>query len=145
MRLLRTFRALDADGRHLIIEATVLLGFAWVGLRTLSFATLRRSLDGYANRIGAGSRASLPRIGWAVNAVGRQFPAARTCLMEALAADVMLRRRGYRSELHFGVRKRTDSSQPLDAHAWVECDGEIVVGELDNLADYALQSAPERS
>jgi len=145
MHLWRAFRALDAEGRRLIVEATVLLAFVWVGLRTLSFATLRRLLDGYAKRVAAGSRAPLPRIGWAVDAVGRRFPAARTCLMEALAADVMLRRRGYRSEVHFGVRKRNDRSQPLDAHAWVECNGGIVVGELENLADYALQSAPERS
>jgi transglutaminase superfamily protein len=144
MRLWRVFRSLDPDARRLIVEAGWLLAFVWIGLRTLSFANLRRALDRHATARGRGSRASRSQIGWAVSAAGRRLP-GRTCLMEALAADVMLRRRGYESELHLGIRKTGDRSQPLDAHAWVECDGAVVVGELEGLAQYTLQSGIDRS
>ena len=84
------------------------------------------------------------RIAWAVTAVARRLPGRITCLSEAIAAHTMLRHRGFRPELHFGVREHSHSSQPLDAHAWVECGGKIVVGELENLADYAVLTAPGR-
>jgi Transglutaminase-like superfamily len=81
--------------------------------------------------------ASPSAIAWAVGAVARRYHARPTCLVEALAADVMLRRRQYPSALHLGVRKMDNCSRPLDGHAWVECEGSIVVGHLDNLAIYA--------
>jgi transglutaminase superfamily protein len=142
-RLWRVSRSLGPDARRLVVEAAVLLGFVWVGLRILSFAKLRHALDRCATRPGRGSRSSRSQIGWAVGAAGRRLP-GRTCLMEALVADVMLRRRGYNSELHLGIRKTSDPSQPLDAHAWVESEGGIVVGALETLAQYTLQSGIDR-
>jgi hypothetical protein len=132
----RKFRALDADRRWLIVEATALVGVIWLSLRIVSFAKLRRALDACSNRVLPGSSTPLAAIGWAVSAGGHRFPAKRTCLVEALAADVMLRRRHYKPALHLGVRKTDDRLRPLDGHAWVECDGVIIVGHLDNLADY---------
>ena len=72
-----------------------------------------------------------------MSAVARRFPAQRTCLIEALAADVMLRRRQYRTALHLGVQKTTNRMRPLDGHAWVECNGVVVVGHLEDLAKYS--------
>jgi hypothetical protein len=62
-----------------------------------------------------------------------------TCLRQALAADAMLRRYGFASQLRLGVqRHRGPSSTSLQSHAWVECDGAIVVGGIEGLADYAV-------
>ena len=140
----RTFRALSADRRRLIVEAAALTGVIWLGLRTLSFANLRRALEAYAKRARRGSHSSLAEIGWAVVAAGRRFPTKRTCLVEALATDVMLRRRQHESVLHLGVRKTADCLRPLDGHAWVECDGMIVVGHVEDLVEYtgAAWSSP---
>jgi hypothetical protein len=140
MRDWARFRALDAERRRLVIEAAVLLGFVRLGLRTLSLGRLRRALHSCSRGRRSGSRESLENIGWAVRAAARRFPAPRTCLMEALAADVMLRRRGYNSELHLGVRKTPDRAGPLDGHAWVACGGNVVVGFLETLSDYARLS-----
>ena len=55
----------------------------------------------------------------------------------------MLRRRGLTSELRLGVRRPREGK--FQAHAWVECEGDIVVGDLDELAEYAPLAAPSRS
>ena len=50
----------------------------------------------------------------------------------------MLRRRGYASEIRFGVRP--EGRGMLAAHAWVEHDGEIVFGAIHGQADYTALS-----
>ncbi len=63
------------------------------------------------------------RIAWAVPAAAQAVPRC-TCLVRALAGRRMLWRRGIRSELRIGVAKSPD----FQAHAWLECDGTIVIG-----------------
>jgi hypothetical protein len=136
MQLWQQFRALDGSARWLIIEAVTLMVIIQAGFRTLSYAMLRRGLDN-VKALRAGSRHSPSRIGWAVNAVGRRLP-GRTCLSEALAADVMLCRHGYSPIVRLGIRKTDGRSARPEAHAWVECGGKIVTGELSMLDDYKL-------
>jgi hypothetical protein len=51
----------------------------------------------------------------------------------------MLHRRGYPADLRIGVYGRaTNAARPLEAHAWVECEGRVVVGKVQNLADYTV-------
>jgi hypothetical protein len=57
-------------------------------------------------------------------------------LIEALAAEAMLRRRGFDARFMLGVSRPTDRG--LGAHAWIELDGEVIVGSLDTLASYAV-------
>jgi hypothetical protein len=67
-------------------------------------------------------------IGWSVEAVGRRIPGMR-CLSRALAAEVILRRAGGDPQLCFGVVH--DVRGGIEAHAWVEDAGDIVVGRQD--------------
>ncbi|MBV8781695.1 MAG: lasso peptide biosynthesis B2 protein [Phycisphaerae bacterium] len=67
------------------------------------------------------------RIGSAVSAAGHRIPKA-DCLPRALALQYLLRRHGIESELCLGVRQ--DTNRPFTAHAWVTCDGQIVIGDL---------------
>ena len=141
------FQALDPGERLLVREAAVVLILVWAGLGLLNFSTLRRLLDRYASaRMSPrGARPAPDRIGWAVMAVARRSPVPMTCLRQALAADAMLQRHGFASKLCLGVRRhRSISSASLQSHAWVESEGAIVVGELDELADYAVLAAPGR-
>lgn len=146
-RHLEAFRALCADDRVLVLEAAVLLVLLRVGLWNLSFATTRRVLNSYSSpkQTPAGFRAhqTVSRIAWAVSAVARRLPARTTCLVEALAGEAMLRRRGLAPTLRIGVREPGSGPTPLDAHAWVECAGSVVIGGLANLADYAVFSVPK--
>ncbi len=135
----RRFRALDQGDRWLIVEAIILIGIVQAGLRTVRFATLLRLLAG-AKQIRAGAQHPPARIGWAIDATARLMP-GRTCLSDALVADVMLCRRGLQSILRLGVKKRHQPDVPLEAHAWVESDGSIVAGRLETLDEYRVFGA----
>ena len=62
---------------------------------------------------------------WAVRGVSRAVPGA-TCLTQALAAQILLSRRGCSSRLRIGVARGPAGG--LLAHAWLESDGVVVLG-----------------
>ena len=138
------FRALTRDDWRLVVEASILSAFVYVGVRTLSFGSLRRALKACSRRGTRESRDDVARIAWAVQAASRRIPGGRTCLVEALAADVMLRRRGYEPVLHLGIRKQGHPAQPLNGHAWVVCENQIVVGGVGDLVEYVPLHLPQR-
>lgn len=125
----------------MVVEAAALLLLVRAGLSLLPFNTLRRTLRYYSDRpqAAAASSALVPRVAWAVMAAARRLPMRTTCLVESLAGDAMLRRRGLSSTLRFGVRPPTRGE--LAAHAWVEHDGTVVFGALDELHEYSVLSA----
>jgi hypothetical protein len=57
-----------------------------------------------------------------------------TCLSQALATHILLVRSGYPAQVRIGVAK-TDRGR-LEAHAWVEGDGQILVGDVAGLSRY---------
>src|SRR5690606_21028653 len=60
----------------------------------------------------------------AVRASGRRLWRS-TCLVEALAAQMLLARHGVHSTLRIGVEM---DGEEFGAHAWVEVNGQVVVG-----------------
>ena len=64
-------------------------------------------------------------VAWAVRSASRVVPGA-TCLTQALAAKLVLSRRGYSSRLRIGVAR--GPGHRLRAHAWLEANGVVVVG-----------------
>ena len=71
--------------------------------------------------------------------MARYLPFPTTCLTNSLVVDGMLRRRGYASEIRFGVRPPEGGA--LAAHAWVEHDGRVVFGETQDFGQYSVLSA----
>jgi hypothetical protein len=129
-RLSRFFRLSGAE-RVLLIQATILLVAIRLGLRALRFARLRnllarlgRTRNRPEDQLDAAAR---DRTIWAVETVSRQFPAIGTCLMQALAIHALLARQGYDSNLRIGVTR--DSDGKFMAHAWLEKNGVILIGE----------------
>ncbi|MCE7698044.1 MAG: lasso peptide biosynthesis B2 protein [Methanobacterium paludis] len=59
-----------------------------------------------------------------MNVAGEYVPRS-TCLSKAMAAQILLSRHNYPSKLKIGVIKENE----FEAHAWVEVDNEVVVGE----------------
>jgi hypothetical protein len=118
------------------------MALVWTGLRVLRFPALRRLLDRYAStrtrvRAGEPSLTTIGNVRWAITAVAARFPSA-TCLVQALAADAILRRRGLAPELHIGVRAQAHTAIPIEAHAWVECDGSVAIGSIGDLSDFTV-------
>jgi hypothetical protein len=131
----RAVRRLSAADGVLLIEAAILLVAVRFGLALMGFRRLRTALP----RVTTSRQQPRDRVVWAVKAIARRLPAAR-CLSQALVMNALLSRHGHASDLKIGVRlaDRTVRDVPLDAHAWVECDGRIVIGAIADLDEYAV-------
>src|SRR5579871_5632886 len=53
-----------------------------------------------------------------------------TCLTQALVAQAILRQHGYSPQFKIGVGR--NDAKNFQAHAWIELDGKVVIGELPN-------------
>lgn len=127
--LLNRFIHLPAAERRLLLKAGLLLGGIKLGLLVLDFQALERLLgrvpqapDGLRKV----DRASTEKVVWAVELAGRYMPMARTCLTQAMTSQVLLARRGHPTILHIGVV--TKGREEFEAHAWLESEGEVVIG-----------------
>jgi hypothetical protein len=58
-----------------------------------------------------------------------------TCLPQALVGYLLCMRYGYRVRLRAGIVRRKDKE--FLAHAWLEHDGEVVLGDLPHLSEFA--------
>lgn len=140
MPVMRRYTALDRPHRRLLLEAAWLVGGAWAGLRLFRFSVLRRLAHHCAESSPAANPApgtEIDQVRWAIAAIARRFPPA-TCLVQAVAGDILLRRRGLASELHIGVRTPGKGGAHIEAHAWLECNGVVAIGDLENLADFTV-------
>ena len=138
MRRLQKFLRLSGDDRVLLFKAIFLVAGVRLGLWLLPFRIVRRLTYQLSNS-GASSECAAPvlmdRRIWAVKIASRFVPAA-TCLVQALAANVLLARSGCSCEVRIGVAK--DAYGQLEAHAWVESNGRVVLGNLPTLSRYHL-------
>jgi Transglutaminase-like superfamily len=129
MGRVRKFWASPRQFKWLLIEAWARLGVPSL----LRFLPLREGA-GYLMREHRGAW-PLPKhpptceeICRAVEAAGGFLPGA-TCLAKARVGCAMLNRFGYPAEIRLGVLKKLSE---LEAHAWVECGGMIVIGKNAN-------------
>ena len=141
----RRFMSLGRSDRRLVLETASLMAVVWIGIRLLRFQTLRRLLNQFVASPSAGNihqpnLSAIDRVPWAISAVAARWPSA-TCLVQAIAADVLLRRNGLACELRLGVRVG-GHALPLEAHAWVECNGAVAIGALEDLSTFELVPAP---
>ena len=133
-----------ADWRR-VAEAAFLIVVIRFAFHVASFAAIRRRLARLWTETRKGDARATDRqraeeVAAAVRAAGRRLRGT-TCLVEALAGELMLQRRGIRSTLHFGVRQPS-ASAPLDAHAWLECAGATVIGNQADLSEYRTLVTP---
>lgn len=59
-----------------------------------------------------------------------RLPVAIKCLPRAIALSWQLRRRGLCHSVVFAVRPPLQRDQDDTLHAWVECGGAVIIGEL---------------
>lgn len=118
---LRKYLRLPAPDRRLLLEAATLQAAVRLALWFFPVRTLRRAITPQATS--HKPQPPVSHLAWAVNASARFIPRS-TCLVRALAAQRLLARHGYPSTLHLGVAK----SPEFQAHAWLECQGAILIG-----------------
>jgi len=136
-RKLWRFGQIGGRRRGLVIEAAAWLLVARVALLAVPFPRLARQLGAFVSptdeRVTLARRDASPQdaqlaeeIAWATTRAARHVPFKAVCLPQAMAARIMLRRRGVASVLHFGAARGRD--KPIDAHAWLDAAGVEVTG-----------------
>lgn len=122
---LRQFRALPAPERRLLLLLMVLQPAISAALRLRGYRRTQHWLEHRSQHPTphAASTTELEaaeRIATLAGIAGRRGPMATSCLRQSLAVLWLLRRRGLRPELKFGVDRIGESA---DMHAWVELEG----------------------
>lgn len=121
----------------MLLQATGITVIVWSGLSVFSLGRVTRGLRRTAMRLPQWSDATPSdrrRAAWAAHAVGRRLLPERPCLTQALVLQYLLLRRGDdAAELHIGVAKSDDD---LQAHAWVERNGRVLIGGTSSPDEY---------
>lgn len=128
MRALNEFVRLSHDKRVLLLKAVCIVSSVRLGLSVLPFRLVRRAVDHFARSSAtppSGDTDLVENVVWAVEVASRRIPEA-SCLTQAFASQVLLRRRGYPAVLRIGVAP--GESGEVGAHAWIELNGRIVIG-----------------
>lgn len=130
MKKVLKFLFLPYEKKKLLGQSLMTVGAIRLSLWLFPFKALNRWLCAFAT-----ADADDRKIEWnvvdnvasAVQMCSRCVPYA-SCLTQALAARTLLGLRGQSSELKIGVGRDEDGK--FMAHAWVEIDGKIIIGEL---------------
>jgi len=116
--------------RRLLGEALIFLGLSKCAVSMLPFRWIAVGLGKFMHESPFMDLGIDPymvaRVGWAVSAISKCVPGTRQCLVQALAANWILRYRRMPSTIYFGVAPDTD--RKLTAHAWVRSGTRIVTG-----------------
>jgi hypothetical protein len=136
---------IGGQGRILFLGAFILLSLIRLSLKLVPFKVLINVLERLQSKFLM--RQSLPaqrpvsQLRWAVNASTHYMPRRAKCLARALTLQVLMQYYGYQPELRIGVAK-TDAGM-MEAHAWLEYQGSVVIGNLPDLGRYSVMPALE--
>ncbi len=121
--------------RRLAPGEILCLGQAWLlfwaidlALRTMPFRSLLtciHRIPASLLRLPLNTEAAAPRLAWLVERAAGLSPVNGTCLRQALVLLCLLRRRGQSGLVQIGVAR---VSGALHAHAWIEQDGQVLLG-----------------
>ena len=126
----------------LLISALARVCFVRLGLWVLPFRVVKERVEKII--VSANSSSGAPatqdlrvvlKVASSVRRASRYVPSA-TCLTQALATQILLARRGQVSRLRIGVSKGQEGE--LKAHAWVESQGRIIIGQTKDLPSYTI-------
>ncbi len=130
----RKLRRLDREAVGLLLEVAAELLFSWIVIRTQPFRTIAARLGrtGTVAVTDCSRFSEAARIRWAMAAVSRRTPWTSTCLMQALSAQRMLRRRGAPATVYLAMLEGgKPPDTPILAHAWVRCGDLVITGQCD--------------
>ena len=127
-RRIRTIGRLSARERRRALATIALMTVVRTALWVLPFRWIRQmtAVASAWRWVPFGFRELDTR--WAVRLAARYVPGA-SCLTQAITAQLLLSWSGVKSRLHVGVSR----TEKFEAHAWLECDGRVLLGgELES-------------
>ena len=161
------FRRIPAPARPYLLEAVLYLLAARFVLRVIPFQRLiwfferppKRPEDTFAERERIGASSPTPftagkdeiigtererfrkAVQWLTNEAAWFLQGETVCLPRAIAAQVLLRRRGIGTTLYYGAA--TLPERGLTAHAWLQDGSEVIIGNHDGQDYHILACYPE--
>jgi len=127
MGIIRSFLKLTFEDKCILIKSFFLLWVIRIMLWILPFSVIQKVISRFTAVSGESHAIPLEKLTWAVAVMSRYVPKA-TCLTRALTAQILLAGQNYDSNLKIGVSK---SNGKFEAHAWLEADNKIVLGESE--------------
>ncbi len=137
MKWLCKFLQLEKSDRLLLINTFLLLLSIRFGLWLLPFQSLLQLLSKVSQPLNSNQNIytkDLNKIINAVNVSSRYMPGGAKCLARALTTQILMNRYGYFPEFRIGIAKGEGSR--LEAHAWIEYQGKVVIGNLQDLSRF---------
>jgi hypothetical protein len=128
-RRLVSFFRLSFSDQGLLIQAALAVVNAKLAVRTLPLPAARAIVTRQQRLGWIGVPVRADRIVWAVETASRVIPGMKNCLVQAVAAEAMLIPAGHPCELRIGAAK--NGAEELIAHAWIESEGRVVIGEFE--------------
>ena len=124
--IVHKFLNLNISEKILIFKALILLWIVRILLWVFPFSIINRFIDKFDTISHENnSKFSKEKLIWAIQSMSIYTPQA-TCLTCALGAKILLYMYDYSSHIKIGV-SRIDLE--FEAHAWLESDNEIILGE----------------
>lgn len=127
-----------------ILDAAAALLTARLAVAVLPFRAVARGFGLSPTRLHeaevhgdhAGEPHKLSIIRWSIAATAARLPWESSCLVRALAAALMLRRRRLPAALFLGVAKEEGNKDKFAAHAWLISGGACLTGDAGR-TDYS--------
>lgn len=134
----------DENGisRRWVTVAALLLMLVQPALTVARLSTVHR-LATIIARVGTIGSSNLrpEEVGRLVTSVSDSVPGT-TCLESSIVTVALLDAQGHPSELKIGVRKRW---QEFQAHAWVESNGQLIVGNDVDIWSFQVLASDNRT
>ncbi len=132
-KLCKLFALPPAEWGYLAL-AWVLLGMVELALRYVSLSTLMERLQIGRGRLSFDAPRTAcfsERLAQLTGIAGRHVPFDATCLKQALVLSYLLALHRIESRLHIGVLRENglDGTPELQAHAWIEQGGLVILGQ----------------
>lgn len=141
MKRLRKFLRRPGAERRLFLAAVSLLVVVRLGLWMRGYpetARLLLRLEKPRRR----AAVTAEQIHWAVVRAAEYVPGS-TCLVQAMAGSVLCRRAGIAADVRIGVGR--DPGRGFEAHAWLESNDRILLGEEESERFTVLTTLGEKS
>lgn len=122
MNVFKSFIKIQLDKKILLIKTFFLMILIKLALHFFSLKRIKK-ISLLLKSTKKRTNTEMKDILWAINVISNLFKFK--CLTTALAGQILLSRCNYQSKLKIGVKNIYE----FEAHAWLEIDNEIILGE----------------
>jgi hypothetical protein len=136
MKRIMTLLSLSPGDQFRLFSAALLLLIVPAAIGVLPFSRVRYALlrsAALATPIVPGAPGPT-RLTWAVSVADHHLPGSRSCLVRSLASEALLRLYGHTPAHRIGVDP--DADDGFMAHSWLEYEGDVLIGDVEQLSQY---------